>query len=277
MDLSSFDNGNDPATGTQTHFEYPASPPGSYESPPLYHNLGDPSSSYSVPKRDDPPPQTVCQERSTSRSNSERSLRTVEGATSQHSGTTVPPKAQNDNGQTASSPLVLVSRNNYHKVDETPRVQRQPGRGSRREGFNQRTQYFGLLSEAVGFPITDPNTINKHTKRRRYLECLEAIIKYLQEQIRVSGGVPSVIQRRERINALEISSIRTILVLRQKELRHLAFQKIHAHWKVSELRKQSVLQLMMLPKIVDMNTSPLLEVVSTPFMSHCTLSWSVTA
>ncbi|KAI0688942.1 hypothetical protein C8Q76DRAFT_803390 [Earliella scabrosa] len=123
-----------------------------------------------------------------------------------------------------------------------PRGVRPPGDNQSIEHADQRRQFFRFVSEVVGFATTDPDTLTNHAKKRRYLECLEAIVVWLCERIRSAGGIPPKMERRATDARLNVSVRRTILVLRQRELRRLNVEKIDAEQKLLTLRNEAALR-----------------------------------
>ncbi|KAI0744429.1 hypothetical protein C8Q76DRAFT_788966 [Earliella scabrosa] len=113
---------------------------------------------------------------------------------------------------------------------------------ARTRHINERKRYFRLVSQNVGFQTTDPDTIKTHKKKRRYLECLEAVATYLCGHINSLGAVPLMMpERRPTPTGLKNWSLRTVLVLRQRELRRLGTERKIAELKLLGLRNQSAL------------------------------------
>ncbi|KAH6917314.1 hypothetical protein BKA70DRAFT_1251858, partial [Coprinopsis sp. MPI-PUGE-AT-0042] len=74
-----------------------------------------------------------------------------------------------------------------------------------------------IPSVNTGFMKTDPDSISSHEKKRRYLECLENYVTYLEAQLRLIGVAPVRMRREETYRGLGSRSIRTLLVHMENE------------------------------------------------------------
>ncbi|KAI0702206.1 hypothetical protein C8Q76DRAFT_802498 [Earliella scabrosa] len=97
-----------------------------------------------------------------------------------------------------------------------------------------RKKWFRSLSVNAGFPVTDPDRISAHERKRTYLESLEEYILWLEDQVRLAGLQPVEMERISTYREMEAKSMGTILfhqveVLRGLHTRNQEIKTEHQH------------------------------------------------
>ncbi|KAI0722465.1 hypothetical protein C8Q76DRAFT_793517 [Earliella scabrosa] len=90
-----------------------------------------------------------------------------------------------------------------------------------------RKRYFNSTAVNVGFPVTDPDEITCHGKKRAFLEGLEEYVEWLEEQMRAAGLQPAIMEKDPvyRVPELRTRSTRIVLIQKQRVLRELHLKK----------------------------------------------------
>ncbi|KAI0712615.1 hypothetical protein C8Q76DRAFT_694135 [Earliella scabrosa] len=117
-----------------------------------------------------------------------------------------------------------------------------PGRGTKRkraptddDGGGRRKRRLQGSSAFVGFPVTDPDHIPPHDRKRTYLESLEEYTVWLEDQIRTAGLVPVSMERISTFQELKARTVRTIIFHQEEVLRQLHSRRQELQHKCRDL------------------------------------------
>ncbi|KAI0715220.1 hypothetical protein C8Q76DRAFT_795999 [Earliella scabrosa] len=109
---------------------------------------------------------------------------------------------------------------------------------------SQRMMVYQSLSAAAGFQITKTAQLTQHEKKRRYLECLEFFVPWLEQTLRACGAnyLPPL-ERLSEYRGLTVVSLRTLLILNYKLLNQLNKQKERAEMMLRVLQEAADMQM----------------------------------